>query len=139
MSLSIKLVKRIGAVCLILPGLDHLISPTLTMLFAPTIMETMFGQGFIAATIFFIVLGAFQLIWIRVLLKSNNSSLLTLGILGNLVSIFIYFISTSGVTIFGVPPQPLISFGVLIKSLETVFVLASLYVLKALNAERHRT
>jgi hypothetical protein len=99
----------------------------------------MFGQGFIAATIFFIVLGVFQLIWIRALLKSNNSSLLTLGILGNLVSIFIYFISTRGVTIFGVPPQPLISFGVLIKGLETVFVLASLYVLKALNAERHRT
>ena len=57
--------------------------------------------------------------------------LLTLGVLGNLVSILIYFISTSGVTIFGVPPQPLIPFGVLIKALEAVFVLASLYVLKA--------
>jgi hypothetical protein len=102
-------------------------------------METMFGQGFIAATIFFIVLGVFQLIWIRVLLKSNNSTLLTLGILGNLVSILIYLISTSGVTIFDVPPQPLIPFGVLIKALETVFILASLYVLKALKTERHRT
>jgi hypothetical protein len=101
------------------------------MVFAPLIMETIFGQGFIAATIFFIVLGVFQLIWIRLLLKSNNSSLLTLGVLGNLVSILIYFISTSGVTIFGVPPQPLIPFGVLIKALEAVFVLASLYVLKA--------
>lgn len=129
--LSIKSVRRIGAVCLIAPGLDHLISPTLTMVFAPSIMEIMFGQGFIPATIFFIVLGVFQLIWVRVLLKSNNSHLLTLGVLGNLVSILIYFISTSGVTIFGVPPQPLIPFGVLIKALEAVFVLASLYVLKA--------
>jgi len=94
-------------------------------------METLFGQGFIDATIFFIVLGVFQLIWIRVLLKSNNSTLLTLGVLGNLVAILIYFISTSGVTIFGVPPQPLIAFGVLIKALEAVFVLVSLYVLKA--------
>ncbi len=128
---SIKLVRRIGAVCLIVPALDHLISPTLTMVFAPSIMETLFGQGFIAATIFFIVLGVFQLIWIRVLLKSNNSTLLTLGVLGNLVSILIYFISTSGVTIFGVPPQPLLAFGVLIKALEAVFVLVSLYVLKA--------
>jgi len=128
---SIKSVRRIGAVCLIVPALDHLISPTLTMMFAPSIMETLFGQGFIAATIFFIVLGVFQLIWIRVLLKSNNSTLLTLGVLGNLVSILIYFISTSGVTIFGVPPQPLIAFGVLIKALEAVFVLVSLYVLKA--------
>jgi hypothetical protein len=102
----------------------------MTMLFAPTIMETMFGQGFMAATVFFIVLGVFQLIWIRVLLKSNNPSLLTIGVLGNVVSILIYFISTSGVTIFGVPPQPLIPFGLLIKALETVFVLASLYVLK---------
>ena len=137
--LSVKSVRRIGAVCLIVPGLDHLISLTLTMLFAPTIMETMFGQGFIAATVFFIVLGVFQLIWIRVLLKSNNSTLLTLGILGNLVSILIYFISTSGVTIFGVSPQPLIPFGVLIKGLEAVFILASIYVLKALKAELHRT
>ena len=97
---------------LIVPGMDHLMSPTLTMAFAPTIMETMFGQGFLAATVFFIVLGVFQLVWIRVLLKSNNLSLLSLGILGNLVSISTYFISTSGVTIFGVPPQPLIPFGV---------------------------
>jgi len=101
-------------------------------------METMFGQGFMAATVFFIVLGVFQLTWIRVLFKSNNPSLLTIGILGNVVSILIYFISTSGVTIFGVSPQPLIPFGVLIKALETVFVLASLYVIKALKVERSR-
>jgi hypothetical protein len=136
--LSIKSARRIGAACLILPGLDHLISPTLTMIFAPMVMETMFGQGFVAATVFFIVLGIFQLSWIRVLLKSNNSSLLALGILGNLVSIFIYFISASGVTIFGVTPQPLIPFGVLIKALETVFVLTSLYVLRTMKSGPYR-
>jgi hypothetical protein len=105
------------------------------MVFAPIVMETMFGQGFMAATAFFIVLGVYQLIWIRILLKSNNTLLLTLGALGNLVSILIYFVSASGVTIFGVPPQPLIPFGFLIKALEAVFVLASLYVLKTLTAE----
>ena len=136
---SVKLVRRIGAVCLIMPSLDHLISPTLTMMFAPRIMETMFGRGFIAAAVFFIVLGAFQLVWIRVLLKSRSPHLLTVGVLGNLVSILIYFISVSGVMIFGVPPQPLLPFGVLIKALEAVYVLASLYVLKALTAKRHRT
>ena len=41
-------------------------------------METMFGQGYLAATAFFIVLGLFQLAWIRVLLKSSNPSLLSL-------------------------------------------------------------
>jgi len=127
---SVKLVRRLGAVSLVLPSLDHLISPTLTMLFAPAIMETMFGQGFVAATVFFIVLGLFQLFWIRVLLKSNDPLLLSLGVLGNLFSILIYFISTGGVTIFGVPPQPLIPFGVLIKALEAVYVIATLYVLK---------
>jgi len=105
------------------------------MMFAPIVMETMFGQGFVAATIFFIVLGLFQLTWIWVLLKSNSSSFLALGVLGNLVSILIYFISASGVTIFGVPPQPLIPFGVLIKALEAVFVLASVYALKAARAK----
>ena len=129
---SVKSVRRIGAAALILPSLDHVISPTLTIVFAPVIMETMFGAGWVAATTFFIVLGLFQLICVGILIKSNNSSLLTLGILGNLVSILIYFISTSGVTIFGVPPQPLIPFGVLIKALEAVFVLASIYLLKAL-------
>jgi hypothetical protein len=128
---SIKTVRRIGAAALVVPGFDHLISPTLTLILAPTIMETMFGQGFISATVFFIVLGIFQIIWIRILLKSSNSVLLILGVLGNLVSIFIYFISAGGVTIFGVPPQPLIPFGVLVKALETIFVIASLYVLKA--------
>ncbi|MGA3109533.1 MAG: hypothetical protein ABSD99_08850 [Candidatus Bathyarchaeia archaeon] len=132
---SLKTVRRIGAAALFVPGLDHLISPTLTMVFAPTIMETMFGQGFVAATIFFIVLGLFQLTWTWVLLKSNSSSLLALGVLGNLVSILIYFISASGVTIFGVPPQRLIPFGVLIKALEAVFVLASVCVLKAARSK----
>lgn len=98
-------------------------------------METIFGQGFVAATIFFIVLGLFQLTWIWVILKSNSFSLLALGVLGNLVSILVYFISASGVTIFGVSPQPLILFGVLIKALEAVFVLASVYVLKVARSK----
>ena len=93
---SVKTVRRIGAACLIVPSLDHLISPSLTVVFAPVIMETMFGPGWMAATAFFISLGLFQLIWIGVLLKSNNPALLTLGIVGNLVSILIYFISTRG-------------------------------------------
>jgi hypothetical protein len=128
---SVKTVRRIGAAALIAPGLDHLIPPILTMVFAPVVMETMYGQGFVAATLFFVVLGAFQLIWIGVLLKSNRPSLLALGVLGNLVSILIYFASISGLTIFGVPPQPLIPFAFVVKALEAVFVLASIYVLKA--------
>jgi len=127
---SVKSVRRIGAASLLVPSLDHLISPSLTIMFAPVIMQTMFGLGWVTATIFFISLGIFQLIWIGVLLKSNNLSLLILGIVGNLVSILIYFVSTSGVTIFGVPPQPLIPFGVFIKALEIVFVLASLFIFR---------
>jgi hypothetical protein len=100
------------------------------MVFAPIIMETMFGQGFVGATIFFITLGLFQLIWIYVILKSNSPSLLALGVVGNLVSVLIYFVSVSGITIFGVPPQPLIPFAVLIKAVEAVFVLASVYTLR---------
>jgi len=49
----------------------------------------------------------------------------------NLSSIAIYFISTAGVTIPpGVPPQPLISFGVLIKALEAIFIVASIHTMK---------
>lgn len=127
---SVRSVRRIGAASLIVPSLDHLISPSLTIVFAPVIMETMFGPGWMAATVFFISLGLFQLIWIGVLLKSENSLLLTIGIVGNLVSILIYFVSTFGVTIFGVPPQPLIPFGIFIKALEAIFVLASLFLLR---------
>lgn len=127
---SVKSVRRIGAASLIVPVIDHLTAPTLTMIFAPAIMTAMFGPGAVAATLFFISLGLFQLICIGIILKSNNSSLLALGVLGNVVSIFIYFISTSGVTIFGVPPQPLLPFGVLIKALEATFVFASTYVMK---------
>jgi len=131
---SVKSVRRIGAATLILPALDHLIAPTLTIAFAPAIMNTMFGTGAVPATIFFILLGIFQLSWIPLLLKSNNSSLLALGALGNLISITIYFVSVVGVTLpFGVPPQPFTAFAVLVKALEAVFVLASLYLSKTLH------
>jgi hypothetical protein len=130
---SVKTVRRIGAAALIAPCVDHIISPTLTMIFAPRIMETIFGQGFLAATIFFIALGLLQLIWIWVLLKSNSSWLLAIGVLGNLVSILIYFVSTSGATIFGVSSQPLIPFAILIKALEAVFVLASVYTVRMVH------
>lgn len=131
---SVKSLRRIGAAALILPSLDHVVSPTLTMIFAPAIMETIFGAGWVAATIFFIVLGLFQLICAGVFIKSNNSYFLALGVLGNLISILIYFISTSGVTIFGVPPQPFIPFAVLIKALEAIFVLATVYLMKVLRS-----
>jgi hypothetical protein len=100
------------------------------MMFAPVVMQNMFGPGAVAATTFFIVLGIFQLIWIVVILKSNDFILLGVGILGNLLSIFIYFISASGVTIFGVPPQPFAAFPVVVKALEAAFILASVYVLR---------
>jgi hypothetical protein len=128
-AVSVKTVRRIGAASLIVPTIDHLTAPTLTMLFAPTVMTTTFGPSAVAAAVFFISLGLFQIISIGIIMKSNNHSLLALGILGNLGSILIYFISTSGVAIFGVPPQPLIPFGILIKALEAVFVAASTYLL----------
>jgi hypothetical protein len=132
---SIRAIRRLGAASLVVPSLDHLVAPTLTMIFAPFVMSTMFGPGALAATIFFIVLGAFQLTWIIVLLKSKNPTLLAVGILGNLFSIFIYFISASGVTIFGVSPQPFSAFPVLVKVLEAIFILASGYVV----GTRHST
>jgi hypothetical protein len=99
------------------------------MFFAPSLMASVFGPGAVAAAIFFIVLGLFQLVWIRILLKSSNRRLLILGIVGNLGSIIIYFVSLGGVTIFGVPPQNGGVFALLIKALEAIFVLASIYVL----------
>lgn len=97
----------------------------------PVVMEQFFGAGAVQATIFFVALGLFQFVWIGVLLKSNNSSLLILGVLVDLFSILIYFTSTAGVTFpFGIPPQPLSPFAMVIKALEAVFVLASIYVMK---------
>jgi len=127
--ITTRSVRRIGAVAIVVPTLDHLLGPTLGIIFAPTLMYTVFGPGAVPAIVFFIVLGIFQLVWIRVLLKSTNRPLLIVGILGNLVSIIIYFISLSGLTIFGVPPQNGGVFAILIKALEAVFVLASIYVL----------
>jgi hypothetical protein len=131
---AVKNVRRIGAAALVLPAADHLIAPTLTMLFAPAVMSSMFGEaGAIPTTTFFIVLGAFQVFCMWVLLKSNSPSLLSLGVFGNLVSIVIYFVSAAGVTLpFGVPPQPFGVFAVLVKALEAGFVLTSVYVLKSI-------
>jgi len=133
---SVKAVKRVGAVAMVLPMGDHLISPILTMIFAPAIMTTMFGPGAMAAVVFFICLGLFQILCIGIILKSTNPYLLLAGILGNLGSILIYFISTMGVTIFGVPPQPLIPFGVLIKALEAIFVVAAAYIINTRQSSR---
>jgi hypothetical protein len=128
---SIKFIRRVGAASLSLPSLDHLVAPTMTLALAPAVLKSIFGPGWIAAIVFFISLGLFQLLWVGVLLKSDNSFLLVLGVLGNLISILIYFVSTAGVTLLDVPPQPLIAWGVFIKALETVFVLASVYVMRA--------
>jgi hypothetical protein len=40
----------------------------------------------------------------------------------------------SGMTIFGVPRQPFIPFAVLIKALETVFILASVHTLRIVHS-----
>ena len=126
---SVKTVRRIGAAALVVPTFDHLLGPIFGMVFAPTLMVTVFGPGALAAVIFFLVLGVFQLVWIGILLKSSNRPLVIVGILVNLVSIIIYFVSLSGVTIFGVPPQNGGTFALLIKALEAIFVLASIHVL----------
>jgi len=128
--LSIRTVRRIGAAALIVPTVDHLIAPILTMIFAPALITEVFGEGATYAVVFFLCLGAFQLVWIGVLLRSSNRLLLVVGILGNLVSIIIYFVSLSGVTIFGVPPQNGGAFALLIKGLEAVFVFASIDVMR---------
>jgi len=127
---TVRAVRRIGAAALIVPTGDHLLGPILGSIFAPTLMATIFGPGAEAAVIFFVVLGVFQAVWIPILLKSTNRSLLIVGILGNLVSIVIYFVSLGGVTIFGVPPQNGGVFALLIKGLELIFVLASVHVLR---------
>ena len=124
--------RRIGAIALVLPTGDHLIAPILTMIFAPALMWSVFGPGAMSAVIFFLVLGVYQLIWIGILLKSQSRYFLSLGIPGNLVSIVIYFVSLSGVTIFGVPPQNGGVFAILIKALEAVFLLASIAALRNL-------
>jgi hypothetical protein len=120
------LIRRIGAVAMVLPMGDHLIVPVVTILLAPTLMWSVFGPGAIGAVVFFVVLGIYQLVCIRILLKSKSAFLLALSIPGSLVSIIIYFVSLSGVTIFGVPPQNGGIFAILIKALEAVFVVASI-------------
>ncbi len=120
-----------GAAAVIVPTVDHLVVPVITLILAPAMMTEVFGPGAIPAVIFFICLGIFQLVWIRILLRSDNRLLLMLGILGNLVSILIYFVSLSGVPIFSVPPQNGGAFALFIKALEAIFVLASIYVMKA--------
>ena len=127
---SATFVRRLGAVALILPMGDHLIAPVLTLLLAPAVMWSVFGPGAVAAVIFFVVLGVYQLIWIGILLKSKNALVLALGIPGNVVSIVIYFVSLSGVAIFGVPPQNGGVFALIIKALEAVFLVASIYTLR---------
>jgi len=129
-----KLIRRVGAVALILPKGDHLIAPVLTIILAPAMMWSVFGPGAIGAVVFFVVLGIYQIICIAVMLKSKSRYLLALAIPGNLVSIVIYFVSLSGVTIFGVPPQNGGIFALLIKALETVFVLVSIYVLRIVRS-----
>jgi hypothetical protein len=128
-----RTIRRIGAAAAIVPTIDHLIVPIITIILAPALMSKVFGAGAVAAVVFFICLGLFQLVWIGILLRSSNRPLLVAGIFGNLVSIIIYFISLNKVTIFGVPPQNGGAFALLIKGLEEIFVFASIEVLRRLS------
>ncbi len=49
---SVKSIRRVGAVAVIPAALDHLILPPLTMAFMPAIFEGLFGAGAVPATIF---------------------------------------------------------------------------------------
>jgi hypothetical protein len=125
---SIKPVSLIGAIAIILPTIDHL--ATFLAIITTPMVAAHFGSGAVPAAIFFLGLGVFQLIWMGVLMRSNNPTLLVVGTVGNVFSILIYFISVAGVMLLGVPPQPLFAQGVIAKVLEGVFVAASLCVLR---------
>ena len=99
-------------------------------MFAPAFMHQEFEDGVVPVVTFFTALGLFQLAWIGIILKSINRSLLALGIFGFSFSILIYFVSTQMWLPFGVPSQPLVPFAFLVKALEAIFVLASVYVLR---------
>ncbi len=84
---------------------------------------------------FFPGLGAFQLAWVWVLPRSSKA-LLGLGIFGFLGSIGVYFVSLAMPLPFGVRQQTInefSSFAFLTKTVEAVFVVSALNLLRSVS------
>jgi len=81
----------------------------------------------VAAGLFFLALAIFQFVWaVIVLVAVKNRLLMKIGILGNLVSILIYFVSVVTPLPFGVPQQRILGFAMACKSVEAIFVVGAL-------------
>jgi len=128
---SIKSARRIGAIAAILAGLEHELGIVSTSVLAPMLYRQLFGQAVIPVTIFFVILGAFQLIWAAIILRSNSRLLIIVGIVGFLASIVIYLASTVIELPPGVPVQSVNPYAIVSKILEAIFIYASILVLRS--------
>lgn len=132
---SDRKLKVSGAVVSAVAGLFHL-PIGIIGLADPRMTGTIFGEeAVLVVPGFFILLGAFQLLWAWITLTSGNE-LIGIGIFAFLASIILYLFALATPLPFGVIQQTISLPGALTKVVETAYVVIALFLVSRPSQER---
>ena len=122
---QVRRLRLAGSLLAAVSGFIHV--PLAMILFADREMAaTIFGrQAVLVVPGFFLVLGAFQVMWAWITLGSG-STLIGIGIFGFLGSIVLYLVALATPLPFGVVQQNITPIGGITKLIEAAYVIVSL-------------
>lgn len=132
---SDRKLKVSGAIVSAVAGLFHL-PVGIIGLADPRMTGTIFGEdAVLVVPAFFLLLGAFQLLWAWITVTSGNE-LIGIGIFAFLASIVLYLFALATPLPFGVVQQTISLPGALTKVVEVTYVVIALFLVSRPSRER---
>ncbi len=103
----------------------------------PDFTKTTYGQDAVLEVPgFFLLLGAFQLVWAWITLKEKEEIMVGIGSMGFLASIVLYLTALATPLPFGVLQQTISAPGLVAKIIEIIYVISSVSIIRNLPSER---
>ena len=103
----------------------------------PDFTKTTYGQdAVLEVPSFFLLLGAFQLVWAWITLKEKQEIMVGIGTMGFLASIVLYLTALATPLPFGVLQQAISAPGLVAKIIEITYVISSVSIIRNLPSER---
>ncbi|SRR5712692_10067267 len=133
---TIRRWRLLGASTAALASLYHL-SLAGYLYTAPDFTKMTYGQDAVLAVPgFFLVLGAFQIVWSWETLKETHEIIIGIGTMGFLGSIVLYLVALATPLPAGISQQTIAPVALVAKIIEIVYVVSSVAVARRLSAER---
>ena len=133
---TIRRWRLLGASTAALASLYHL-SLAGYLYTTPDFTKMTYGQdAVLEVPAFFLVLGAFQIVWSWETLKEKQEIIVGVGTVGFLGSIVLYLAALATPLPLGILQQTISPVGLVAKIIETVYVVSSVGLARSLSAER---